>query len=91
MAVPNHMPDLDDSDKAIVAICETIAVDRYPMSLRIQRLKAILAKPDPPAPPAMIPAPKPPGEPSMAFRKREGANVGQRTPTGRLAAQGKPA
>jgi len=47
-------PDLTDDDKAalIELLRETIAADRFFMSPRIRRLKAVLAKLDPPPPPA---------------------------------------
>ena len=67
-------PELSDDDKAILAelLRDTIAADRFPLSPRIRRLKAILDKLDPPAPRAEpIPAPKPPGERSaLLARKR---------------------
>jgi len=67
------MPELDDGDKTILAelLRETIERDRFPLSPKIKRLKAILAKLDPPAPrPEPLPAPKPPGERSMALAKK---------------------
>ena len=66
-------PDLPDDDKAIRAnlLRETIERDRFPLSPRVRRLKAILAKLDPPAPRSEpIPPPKPPGERSMALAKK---------------------
>jgi len=67
------MPELDDADKAVlIALLKvTIAADRFPMSPRIRRFKAILAKLDPPAPrPEPLPPPEPPGERSMALAKK---------------------
>jgi hypothetical protein len=67
------MPELDDADKAILAelLRETIERDRFPLSPKIKRLKAILAKFNPPTPrPEPLPAPKPPGERSMALAKK---------------------
>ncbi len=67
------MPELDDTDKAIVAelLRETIAADRYPLSPRIRALQRVLDKLDPPSPTAEpLPAPKPPGERSMALKKK---------------------
>jgi hypothetical protein len=48
--MPSH--DLADADKAalIELLRETIAADRYPLSPRIQKLRAILAKLAPPPP-----------------------------------------
>jgi hypothetical protein len=54
-------PDLPDDDKAIRAnlLRETIERDRFPLSPRVRRLRAILAKLDPPAPRSEpIPPPK---------------------------------
>jgi hypothetical protein len=49
---------------------ETIERDRFPLSPRVRRLKAILVKLDPPAPRSEpIPPPKPPGERSMALTR----------------------
>jgi len=67
------MPELDDADKAVlIALLKvTIAADRFPMSPRIRRFKAILAKLDPPRRASEpLPPPKPPGELSAAFRKK---------------------
>jgi hypothetical protein len=67
------MPDLTDDDKAalIELLRETIERDRFPLSPRVRRLRAILAKLAPPAPrPEPLPAPKPPGERSMALTKK---------------------
>jgi hypothetical protein len=67
-------PDLTGDDRAILAelLRETIARDRFPLSPRVRRLKAVLAKLDPPGPrPDPLPPPKPPAEWSMpAARKR---------------------
>ena len=65
--------DLTDHDKAILVelLREKIERDRFPLSPRVRRFKAILAKLDPPAPRAEpLPAPKPPGEPSLALRRK---------------------
>ena len=70
MAVP---PDLTDDDTAVLVelLRETIEHDRFPLSPKVKRLKAVLAKFDPPAPrPEPLPPPKPPGEPSLALRKK---------------------
>jgi hypothetical protein len=66
-------PDLTDDDKAILVelLRETIERDRFPLSPRVKRLRGILAKLDPPAArPEPIPAPKPPGERSMALMRK---------------------
>ena len=67
-------PELSDDDKAILAalLREIIARDRFPLSPRVKRFKAILDKLDPPAPrPEPISAPKPPGERSMALAAKK--------------------
>jgi hypothetical protein len=67
-------PDLTDDDKAalIELLRETIEGDRFPLSPRIKRLKAVLAKFDRPAPrPDPMPPPKPPSEPSLALRRKK--------------------
>jgi len=55
-----------------VAASATIAADRFPLSPRIRTLKRILDKlaPPPPSPEPLLP-PKPPGEPSLALRKKK--------------------
>jgi hypothetical protein len=66
-------PDLTEADKTILIelLRETIERDRFPLSPRIKSLKALLAKLDPPASqPEPLPPPKPPGEQSMALRKK---------------------
>ena len=70
------MPELDDTDKAILAelLRETIERDRFPLSPRNKSFKAILAKLDPPTPrPEQYPPPKPPGQPSMVLAKKRPA------------------
>jgi hypothetical protein len=71
--------DLTNEDKATIAtlLRESIAADRFPLSPWIKRLKAILAKLDPPSSgtewlpsPMVYPPPKPPGERSMALGKK---------------------
>ena len=65
-------PDLTDGDEAILGelLRETIARDRFPLSPRVRSFKAILDKLAPPAPrQEPLPAPKPPGERSMALTK----------------------
>jgi hypothetical protein len=67
--------DLDDADKAALVelLRQTIAADRYPLSPRIRRLRAILDKLVPPTPrPEPFPPPKPIGEPSHVLAKRKG-------------------
>jgi hypothetical protein len=67
--------ELDDSEKAALVelLREAIATDRFPLSPRIQKLRAVLDKLEPPAPrPEPFPAPKPIGEPSHVLAKRKG-------------------
>ena len=48
----------------------TVTADHYPLSPRIRTLRSILEKLEPGTPRAEpIPAPRPPGEPSMTLRK----------------------
>ena len=65
--------DLSDEEREelLRLLRGVIAGDRFPLSPRIQRLKAILQKLEPP-PPAVesFPAPKPPAEPTHARRRR---------------------
>jgi hypothetical protein len=66
-------PTLTDDDRADLArfLREAIEADRYPFSPRVKRLKALLAKIDPPPPaPAPLPPPKPPGERSVVLGKK---------------------
>jgi hypothetical protein len=67
--------NLDPQDRADLArfLREAIDADRYPLSLRVRRLKELLAKVDPaPAPAATpYPAPKPPGQPSLVLAKKK--------------------
>lgn len=53
----------------VVLVRATIAADRYPLSPRIRMLKAILKKIEASAP-RPEPAPKAPGEPSLAARRK---------------------
>ena len=56
------LPDLTEADRAILAqvVRERIAADRFPLSPRVSRLIAILAKLDPSAEkPAVTPYPAP--------------------------------
>jgi hypothetical protein len=65
--------DLTDDDKAILVelLRETIERDRSPLSPKVKRLRAILAKLDPPTPrPEPLPPPKPPGERSVVLGKK---------------------
>jgi len=67
------MPELDDTDKAILAelLLETIERHRFPISPRIRGFRAILAKLDPPRLTSEpCPAPKPPGQPGMVLAKK---------------------
>ena len=66
-------PNLTDDDRADLArfLRDAIEADRYPLSPRVRRLKELLAKIDP-APAAAgtpLPAPRPPGQPSMVLAK----------------------
>ena len=69
--------DLDDTDKAalVEVLRQTIATDPFPLSPRIRKLGAILAKLEPPPPrpepPEPYPAPKPPAQPSMVLAKKK--------------------
>jgi hypothetical protein len=68
------LPDLTDDDKAalIELLHEPIERDRFPLSPKIKRLKAVLAKLDRQAPrPEPLPAPKPPGERSVVLARRQ--------------------
>jgi hypothetical protein len=65
--------DFNDNEHAEVvrALRAIVDGDRFPLSPRIRRLKAILAKLAPPQPAAEpFPPPKPPGEPTHATRRR---------------------
>jgi hypothetical protein len=70
------VPDLTDDNRADLArlLREAIEADRYPLSPRVRRLKALLAKLDPASAPAVAPLlpPKPPGRPStvLATKRR---------------------
>jgi hypothetical protein len=56
---------------------EAIDCDRFALSPRVRSFKAILAKLDPPAPRSEpLAPPKPPGEPSLALRKRRPQRIG---------------
>jgi hypothetical protein len=66
-------PDLSPEDCAAIAalLRDTIAADRFPMSPRIKRMRAILNKFDPPGPkPVPFPPLKPSGQPSMLMMKK---------------------
>ena len=67
-------PDLSPEDCAAIAalLREVIAADRFRMSPRIKRWRAILNKLDPPVPkPVPFPPLKPPGQPSMLMTKKQ--------------------
>ena len=69
------MTDLSDTDKADLAalLRATIAADRFPLSPRVRRWKAILDKLEPPAPEREpLPPLKPTGEPSMVVARMRG-------------------
>jgi hypothetical protein len=66
--------DLDDDDRVELAavLREAIARDRYFMSPRVKRLRAILDKLEPPPPrPVPYPPPKPAGEPSLLLSRKK--------------------
>ena len=67
-------PDLTDAerDELIAVLREAIERDRYFISPRVKRLRAILAKFDPPPTrPERYPSPKPPGTPSAALARKK--------------------
>ena len=68
-------PRLDDADFAVLAalLKQTIAADRYPLSPRVKRLRAILDRLEAPPPgPEPYPPPKPAGEPSLLLSRKRG-------------------
>ena len=73
LMAPETMTFDDDERAALTALLKaTIAADRYPMSPRLRMLKRVLDKLEPPAPRSEpIPPPKPPGEPSLALRRKQ--------------------
>jgi hypothetical protein len=67
--------DMSEEEQAEVArlLRQAIDGDRSPLSPRVRRWKAMLAKLDPPASsPVPYPAPKPSGTPSLLYRKMKG-------------------
>jgi hypothetical protein len=73
-------PELDDAEKAALAaeLKRTIAADPFPMSPRIHKLRAILAKLEPPpSRPKPYPPPKPAGTPSLLLSE-EATSRGRR-------------
>jgi hypothetical protein len=67
-------PHLDDADLAVLValLKHTIAADRYPLSPRVKRLRAILDKLKPPPPrPQPYPPPKPAGTPSLLLTRKK--------------------
>jgi hypothetical protein len=50
------IPDLDDADRAVLValLHQVIAADPVPLSPRVQRLRAILHKLEPPPPPRSL-------------------------------------
>jgi hypothetical protein len=74
------LPDLTEADRAILAelVRERIAADRFLLSPRVTRLKAILAKLDSASEEPVVtpyPAPQPSGEPSLVYRKLRGGGL----------------
>jgi hypothetical protein len=65
------IPNLTDKERANLVrfLREALKADRYPLSPRMRRLKALLAKLAPP-PPRPEPPPKPPGERSVVLTKK---------------------
>jgi hypothetical protein len=65
------IPNLTDKERANLVrfLREALKADRYPLSPRMRRLKALLAKLAPP-PPRSEPPPKPPGERSVVLTKK---------------------
>ena len=66
-------PDLSPEDRAAIAalLRDTIAADRFPLSPRITRMRAILDKLEPPAaPPPLRFPPLRQGQPSQFLRKQ---------------------
>jgi hypothetical protein len=67
-------PDLTDveRDELVAVLPEAIERDPYFMSPRVKRLRAILAKFDPPSPrPQPYPPPKPAGTPSLLLARKK--------------------
>ena len=67
--------NLDDDDRMELAavLREAIARDRYFMSPRVKRLRAILDRLEPPpSRPEPYPPPKPAGEPSVLLSRKKG-------------------
>ena len=68
------MLNLTDEHRAYLArfLREAIETDRYPLSPRVRRLKALLTKIDPSPASAAAPLPptRPPGERSMAMARK---------------------
>jgi hypothetical protein len=66
-------PELDDAEQVALAaeLRRVIAVDPFPLSPRIRKLRTILAKLEAPAPrPQPFPAAKPAGDPSHVLHKK---------------------
>ena len=72
--MPVMTPKLTEEHRANLArfLCEAIEADRYPLSPRVSRLKALLAKIDPRPAPAVapLPPPKSSGRPSFVLAKK---------------------
>ena len=66
------LPD-EEAQALMRLVRRAIDDDRYPMAPRLDPLKAILAKPDPPKPPVPLPPPLPAGAgPSSGRYRRSG-------------------
>ena len=71
----NALPDLAPEEYAEVVrlVRSAIDGDRYPLSLRVRKLRTILDKLEPPPPrPNPLPPPKPAGTPSLVYAKLRG-------------------
>ena len=71
--MPEKNLNLTDDERAALTklVRDNVAADPYPLSPRIRRLKALLAKLDPPTAPASAPSPSPkPWVNSTIGRKR---------------------
>jgi hypothetical protein len=61
----------EERDELVRELKGIVNNDRFPLSPRVRILKRIIGKLEPPPPAAEpYPAPKPPGEPSWAQRKK---------------------
>src|SRR5260370_639744 len=70
-STPPRARTLPDAERANLArfVREAIEADRFPLSPRVRRLRALLAKIDPATAPAVVPLP-PPSRPSLVLAKK---------------------